>query len=209
MKQLFKKQILCWSIIAISISSIAQIPNGYYNGTENLTGTQLQSKLHTIIDDHDALSYSQTWDAYYTTDKKANGKVWDMYSDVPNGTTPYNFTFGSDQCGSYSDEGDCYNREHTFPQSWFNEQAPMKSDLFHLYPTDGYVNNRRSNYPMGDVGSASWTSENGCKLGSCSNSGYSGTVFEPIDEYKGDFARSFFYMAVRYYNEDNGWDNTD
>jgi hypothetical protein len=81
----------------------------------------------------------------------------------------------------------------------------MYTDLFHLLPTDGYVNNRRSNYPLGNVGSATWTSLNGSKLGTCSAPGYSGVVFEPIDAFKGDFARSYFYMSVRYYTEDSGW----
>jgi endonuclease I len=130
-----------------------------------------------------------------------------MYSDVPGGTPPYQFTFMTDKCGSYSQEGDCYNREHSFPQSWFNKASPMKSDLFHVYPTDGYVNGKRSSYPYGEVSNPVWTSQNGSKLGPCSASGYSGTVFEPIDAYKGDFARTYFYMAVRYYHEDAGWQN--
>jgi hypothetical protein len=71
------------------------------------------------------------------------------------------------------------------------------------------VNNRRGNYPLGEVRSASWTSQNGSKLGTCKTSGYSGTVFEPIDEYKGDFARALMYMTVRYYGEDSGWGNSD
>jgi hypothetical protein len=81
----------------------------------------------------------------------------------------------------------------------------MYSDLFHLYPTDGYVNGMRSNYPFGEVGTASYTSSNGSKLGNCTYPGYSGTVFEPIDEYKGDFARTYFYMATRYENVIAGW----
>jgi len=39
--------------------------------------------------------------------------------------------------------------------------------------------------------------------------GYSGVVFEPLDEYKGDFARTFFYMAVRYFGEDASWPGSD
>jgi len=183
----------------------AQPPQGYYNSASGLYGTSLQQALHDIIDDHNVLSYDELWDAFEQTDKKQNGKVWDMYSDNPGGTPPYEFTFGSDQCGGYSGEGDCFNREHSWPKSWFSDKPPMYSDLFHLYPTDGYVNNRRSNYPFGEVGSASWISENGSKVGDCSAPGYSGTVFEPIDEYKGDFARTYFYMATRYYGEDNGW----
>ena len=184
-------------------------PQGYYNGTEGLTGNALKTKLHTIIKNDDHVSYSGLWSAYQQTDKKPNGKVWDIYSDVPNGTPPYQFTFGSDQCGNYSGEGDCYNREHLWAQSWTNDDSKHKTDLHHVYPTDGYVNNRRSNYAFGEVNNASWTSRNGGKLGNNSVSGYSGTVFEPIDEYKGDIARALMYVSVRYYQEDNSWSTSD
>jgi endonuclease I len=75
----------------------------------------------------------------------------------------------------------------------------MNSDLFQIYPTDGYVNQKRGNYPYGETNNASWISTNGSKLGACSVSGYNGTIFEPINEYKGDIARTYFYMATRYY----------
>ena len=186
--------------------SLAQPPSGYYNPANGLSGTALQSALHNIIDDHNVQSYNSLHDHFETTDDKPNGTVWDMYSDVPGGNPPYVFNFTSgDQCGNYNGEGDCYNREHSWPKSWFDDMSPMYSDLFHLYPTDGYVNGKRSNFPYGTVSSPTWTSENGCKLGNCTYPGYSGTVFEPIDEYKGDFARTYFYMSTRYYNEDSGW----
>lgn len=180
-------------------------PDGYYDGTEGLIETALQTALHDIIDGHTVLSYSSLWTHVQTTDDKSNGKVWDMYSDVPGGTPPYEFTFVSDQCGNYGGEGDCYNREHSWPKSWFDDDPPMNTDLFHIYPTDGYVNGRRGNYPYGEVGTTTWISQNSSKVGTCTYPGYSGTVFEPIDDYKGDFARTYFYMSVRYYNEDNGW----
>jgi len=143
-------------------------------------------------------------------DAKAKGKVWDMYSDIPGGTPAYVYQFFINQCsGSYNSEGDCYNREHSFPKSWFNDQAPMYTDLFHIYPTDGWVNNKRENYPFSVTGSPTWTSTNGSKLGASSYSGYTGVVFEPVNGYKGDFARTYFYMAVRYYNEDAGWPGSD
>jgi hypothetical protein len=85
----------------------------------------------------------------------------------------------------------------------------MNSDLFHIYPTDGYVNNRRANYPFGETFAPSWISSNGSKVGPCSRPGYSGVVFEPVDEYKGDFARTCFYMAVRYFGEDASWPGSD
>jgi endonuclease I len=199
------KSFLTLFLLSIAFSAVAQPPAGYYDNAQGKYGTQLQQALHDIIDGHSSQSYSSLWTHFQTTDKKPNGKVWDMYSDIPGGTPPYEFTFGSDQCGNYNSENDCYNREHSWPKSWFDDQYPMYTDLFHLVPTDGYVNSKRSNYPYGEVGSASWTSMNGSKLGSCSTSGYSGTVFEPRDDFKGDFARNYFYMSTRYYNEDSGW----
>ena len=183
----------------------AQPPAGYYDAANGLSGKSLKTALYGIIDNHSVKSYDYLWTAFRTTDDKANGKVWDMYSDVPGGTPDYEYTFGSDQCGNYNSEGDCYNREHSFPKSWFNEASPMNSDLFHLVPTDGWVNNKRGSYPFGETSNPTYTSSNGSKVGSCSFPGYSGTVFEPIDEYKGDFARIYFYMATRYENVIANW----
>ena len=189
--------------------SLAQVPSGYYDSANGLDGQDLRGALHLIIDNHSSQSYSSLWTHFQSTDKKSNNKVWDMYSDVPGGTPPYEYTFGSDQCGNYGGEGDCYNREHSWPKSWFNNGSPMNTDLFHLVPTDGYVNGMRSNYAFGEVSSATWTSQNGSKRGSMNSYGFSGTVFEPIDAYKGDFARNYFYMSTRYYTDDSGWDNND
>lgn len=190
--------------IFFGILSIAQIPTGYYDSAQGLEGEALRTALHDIIDNHQVISYNALHSYFDETDKKSNGKVWDMYSDIPGGTPAYEFSFGN-TCGNYQEEGDCYNREHSWPKSWFNDASPMYSDLFHLYPTDGYVNGRRSNYPFGEVGLVTWVSENGSKVGVSDYPGIGGTVFEPIDEYKGDFARTYFYMSVRYYNEDQGW----
>jgi endonuclease I len=192
-------------LLVFEWGSVLAQPAGYYDEAGGVAGEDLQHALHEIIDDHTVLSYAALWTAFQTTDKKSDGTVWDMYSDTPGGTPPYTYTFVSDQCGNYSGEGSCYNREHSFPKSWFNDGSPMYTDLFHLYPTDGYVNGKRGNYPFGETDSPVWTSRNGSGVGPSSWSGYTGTVFEPIDAYKGDFARSYFYMAVRYYGEDGGW----
>ncbi|HHW59384.1 MAG: endonuclease [Bacteroidales bacterium] len=195
---------LFFSLIAICLFS--QIPYGYYDNAEGKSGQELKQALFNIINSNvTTLSYNQLWNAYPLTDKKPNGKVWDIYSDIPGGIPPYEYTFIIDQCGNYNSEGDCYNREHTVPASWFNDASPMYTDLFHVLPTDGYVNNRRSNYPYGNVGSASWTSLNGSKVGSSITTGYSGIVFEPIDSFKGDIARIYFYMSTRYMNKINNW----
>ncbi|MFT5232226.1 MAG: endonuclease I [Candidatus Krumholzibacteriia bacterium] len=181
------------------------IPPGYYDSAESLVGEVLRAELHNIIDNHSSVSYSGLWSAYYTTDDKPNGKVWDMYSDIPGGTPQYEYTFGTDQGGSAGSEGTGYNREHSWPSSWYGASSPMYTDIFMVYPTDNEVNNKRGSFPFGEVGTPTWTSTNGCKLGSSDYPGYSGTVFEPIDEYKGDFARAYFYMTTRYFGEDGSW----
>jgi len=192
-------------LISLLLVGFAQIPPNYYDNAIGKRGVQMQAELHNIIKNHTVISYPQIWTSCQTTDKKANGKVWDMYSDIPGSTPPYEYTFITDQCGNYSGEGSCYNREHSFPKSWFNDQSPMKTDIFHIYPTDGYVNGKRSNYSYGEVSNPTWTSQNGSKLGPNTIPGFTGTAFEPIDEYKGDFARTYFYMATRYYTEDASW----
>jgi endonuclease I len=179
------------------------VPADYYNGTAGLEGSALRVALHNIIKGHTSVSYSGALTAFQTTDVRPDGKVWDPYSDIPGGTPPYEYTFA--QTSSGGPEGSGYNREHSFPQSWFNGNSPMYSDLWILYPTDAHVNNTRANYPYGQVGSASVTSLNGSKLGTSTTAGYGGTVFEPIDPFKGDLARSAFYVATRYFNEDAGW----
>ncbi|MEZ9873337.1 endonuclease [Vibrio sp. 10N.261.51.C6] len=184
----------------------------YYKDAEGKVGFALKTALYQIIDNHSSQGYAAIWrlvseadlDAYYDTDES----IPDMYSEKPSSSDSIQFTKVADQCGQYSKEGDCYNREHSFPKSWFGGKVePMNSDGHHLISTDGYVNSKRSNWPFGEVSSATYTSSNGSKLGSAANSlGYVGTVFEPIDEFKGDFARAYFYMATRYENEIANWE---
>jgi endonuclease I len=186
-------------------AALAQIPDGYYDSAQGLSGEELQWALHDIISGHSPCSYNYIWTAFYTTDDRYGDKVWDMHSDVPGGTPPYLYTLGDDQGGSASSEGEGYNREHSWPGSWYGGAAPMNTDLFHIVPSDIYVNSKRANYPYAEVNNPTWTSLNGSRLGPSSTPGYGGTAFEPIDGYKGDFARSYFYMATRYKGEDAGW----
>ena len=201
-----KPLIVAFLVALLGQSLVAQIPNGYYNNANGKTGDELKIALHDIIQGHTTISYQQIWNAFWSTDNKGDNVVWDMYSDGANYT--YSYVEGNDQCGEYGQEGDCYNREHSWPQSWFSgdDSAIPSRDLHHVFPTDGFVNSQRSNHPFGEVGVTSWTSQNGSKLGTCKASlGYDGTVFEPIDEYKGDFARALMYVSVRYYSEDSDW----
>lgn len=192
------------ALLAFSMdSAVAGIPSGYYDSCEGKTGKALLQALCAKIYTHTQLSYSEVWTAYQTTDLDENGKIWDMYSTK-------RWTYGSEQCGNYSSVGSCYNREHSFPKSWFDDRYPMYTDLFHLYPTDGKVNGQRGNYPFGECSGGTTLSAPGDiralgRLGTSTFSGYTGTVFEPDDQYKGDFARSYFYMATCYNSSLSSW----
>lgn len=189
------------------------IPGWYYNGTSGLTCATLKTKLkNRISDSTNVLSYTPgVWNAFATTDLHRNDAntanvIWDMYSDNPTGAEAFYFTQGTDQCGAYSVQGDCYNREHSFPQSWFGAGTlPMFTDLNHIFATDGFTNAKHDNNPYSEVGTASWTSTNGSKLGNNIFPGFTGTVFEPINEYKGDFARAMLYMVTRYEDDMIAW----
>jgi endonuclease I len=209
-----KLSLLFFTFLLFTFVTFGQIPAGYYNAAAGLTGTNLRSALKTIIKTgHVKLSYTPgVWDAYAYTDVRPapnNTKIWDMYSDIPNGTPAYTFTIYTSQCGTANSEGDCYSREHVLPNSWWggidDATHPQYSDLHQLFPSDQYVNNYKSNHIIAKVGTATFTSTNGSKLGNCSFPGYTGVVFEPIDEYKGDFARAFFYSATRYMDDMKNW----
>lgn len=189
--------ILCMAALP-GLAAHGQPPPGYYDPAAGLTGQALLEALNGIISGHSVLQNSALWAAFEFTDAKDDGSVWDMYSDIPFGTPAYTYQFVEDQCGTYDSEGDCFNREHSFPQSWYGSAAPMSTDLFHLYPVDAWVNQQRGNWPYGKVNNPEWTSTNGSKRGPCAWPDCSGTVFEPIDTYKGDLARSYFYMLTRY-----------
>ena len=186
-------------IFFISTFAFAQVPSGYYDSANGLSGFALKTQLKKIIDNVDdpdisnaieVLHNPQTYDAldgfnatyerdfYYEAD---GNTILDMYSENPAGADPYNYTPVVDECGNFSSEGDCYNKEHIIPQSVFGSQMPMYSDAHHLIPTDGRVNGFRSNFPFGVVNNNLLVSQsgitnptqNGSNLGNNLNSGYS------------------------------------
>jgi endonuclease I len=205
---MFRKNI-CTTILLFFIFTI-NVNAQYYAAALGKNGPILKTVLHNIIKGHNFLLYQDLWAAFENTDAKSNGKVWDMYTDIPNGTPNFIFNFGTNQCGNYSGEGDCFNREHSWPKEYFggDNSYPMYSDLHHLFATDGWVNNKHAAFPFGMVNSTTYTSSNGTKLGTgATYPGYSNKIFEPIDPYKGDFARAYFYMSTRYESEDATWQN--
>lgn len=198
----------------------------YYSAVDSevesgLRCRDLKSELHQLINNHRRIEYTSdqsfdVWDAYYTTDVKesefATGNVvWAMSSDDPQGLDPYEFILGADQDvgNSTGQEGVYYNREHVFPKSWWGGGTEPSDtqyyELHNLVPSDKLVNEIKLNYPLGEA-SASTVTENGTQVGLNTTSGYSGLVYEPINEFKGDYARMYFYMATRYENIIADWE---
>ncbi len=206
-----KRHLFPFLLIVAFCNAFAQAPANYYNAANGLTGANLKTALSQIITTgHIPKSYNNLYNGYVSTDSdnfyENDGSVLDIYSENPAGTDPYVYQHtSSNQCGSYSVEGDCYNREHIVPQSLFGSAMPMYSDINFIRPTDGKVNGYRSNFPFGKVASVSYNSQNGSKLGTSASPGYSGTVFEPIDTFKGDVARMIFYFVTRYESQLSGF----
>ena len=196
---------ICTLALTLSMAW-AQGPNGsetYYQAANGKKGQALKTAMYGIIKTHTNIGYDGLYEAYRATDTRPDGYVRDWYSNATY------YTHVKDKAGTYHQEGDCYNREHSVPQSWFQDyehSSIIKADIVHVLPTDGYVNNRRENYPLAKVGTVSYQSANGySKKGNCATPGYSGTVFEPNDEIKGDMARIYFYMATCYEDVVDDW----
>ena len=218
-------------IIALLVvtNASAQIPTGYYNSATG-SGYTLKTQLKEIIDNvNDGLSpeytsinlsYSALYDTFELSDIdiyfENNGTILDMYSENPAGTDSYEYTYGSSQQDDGTmgtAEGQRFNREHIIPQAVFNGDTPMRNDAHFVVPADKYVNAQRDNFPFGVVENATLTTSNGSKKGNNLNSGYSAgytqTVFEPIDEFKGDIARMYFYFVTRYEDSMTSFDPYD
>ncbi len=182
-----------WEVKNVVVEALAS-PDDYcpYEELEGLTSADLREQLHLDISQHTILSYNQVRGDKAKVDVRTNGKIWDIYS-------AYNYNL-SDYCSGVDIvEGECYNREHTLPKSWWggSTSEPMYTDLHHIYSVDAMANDKRSAWIYDEVKTASWSNNLGSQLGTSIN--WSGeTAFEPVDEYKGDIARIYFYMLTCY-----------
>ncbi len=179
--------------LAAAFGAAADVPAGYYSSLSGKSGAELKNVLHTLLYNHTEVSsysalpeYFRKTDVYPRTDPKY-GQWWEMYSDIP----LYTNTFWG------------LNREHAFPKSWWggSQNTPAYVDLNHLYPSEQAANMAKSNYPLGEVQTTSF--DNGITRVGTPVAGQGGgakAVFEPADEYKGDFARTYFYMVCCYQN---------
>ena len=190
--QLSKRVFLLLVLLGIGLVAFAQ--KEYYTSIDGVKGgATLKDALYTLIKDHTKISYgsgsSSTWGAFYSTDRNpSNNQVYDMYS-------PEVRYFGT--------KGDAIggmNIEHSLPKSWWGgDKNYAYCDLHHLNPSDQNANSRKSNYPLAELESVTW--DNGvAAVGKATINGSSMNAFEPCDEYKGDFARTYMYMFTCYQN---------
>lgn len=194
---MLKRQLVSISVLLfLCIFLSAQIPANYYSKAIGKQSAELKTALHEIINPHTFLEYYSSATSFKSTDWHPNGYFWDMYSN--NKRTTWSGL----------------NREHNMPKSWFgiasgNENtAPIATDLHNLYPSDPTVNEAKSNYALGIANTSIFLTNSNCKVGKNTYPGYSGTVFEPANEFKGDFARGYMYMVSSYENYANTWQST-
>lgn len=185
-----KRNILTYSIFMLSFFIVtAEIPAGYYYTVNGKNGEELLDELNKICSNGIFLSYGAgegyTWGGFYYTDRNQDGTVMDMYSDIVREQTGFNAVSG-------------LHIEHSLPKSWWGGlENYAYRDLHHLFPADETVNITKNNLPLGIVKET--TFDNGVsKIGANGHSGAFGNCFEPSDEYKGDFARAYFYISTVY-----------
>lgn len=198
---------ICGSIFSL----LADMPRDYYpNSLEGKNGAELKTELHNLLKNHTRLPYGSrdynqiacTWTVFKKSDVRPNGKVWDMYSN-----NSYNLSNGAGATKGM-------NIEHSVPKSWWGDAydetaTPLTRfkydgsyDLHHLTPSDAAANTAKSNYPLGEVDSPLF--DNGVtKVGTGQANGRATNLFEPADEYKGDFARMYLYFVTCY--QDYSW----
>ncbi|MBP1663909.1 MAG: nuclease [Bacteroidetes bacterium] len=186
-----RRYFLLTIILCSVIISQGAIPAGYYHFVRGKKKAELKTTLHEISSPLAVLDYGSgpgfTWQGFYSTDRNADGTVRDMYSNTVRSFSGYN-----------SVEGMAI--EHSFPKSWWGayENTAYK-DLFHLYPADATTNGIKNNLPLGEVTGTPVLDNGKSKIGPNGfGTVYSDNCFEPADEYKGDFARSYLYISTIY-----------
>ena len=192
MKNLLSHVLLLAVLSAGCLNASADEPAGYYRSLEGKSDAELKTAIYQLIHNFtEVSSYSDLPKYFQRTDVYPESKRWwDMYSDIP----------------LYAPSFKGLNREHSFPKSWWGGSTgiPAYVDLNHLYPSEQAANMAKSNYPLGQVSISDKPkfATGICKVGypTTGQGGGSQWVFEPDDEYKGDFARTYFYMVTCYQN---------
>ncbi len=201
---------LLLSLFFLPFLVLSQAPPGYYDAANGLTGYTLKSKLHEIISannynwnyDSDLIDFYKIIDIdkYYEND----GSYLDIYTEKPGDIEKSFFpTDANAFIGSAKTEGEGLNKEHIIPQNVYYSNYPMVSDLFNVIPADARINQLRNFYPYGiskaTVSNVYYNFTNGSKIGNnADTSEYTGRVYEPVEAFRGEIARSVLYFVVRY-----------
>ena len=194
-------------LFVLPLSLFAGIPEGYYAAAQGLHDSLLRQALFDTIRGGERIHYGTqgytypdqvyypgTWNYFPLTDKRADGYVWDMYSN----TKRYFTHDGGSSCG--------LEIEHCLPKSWWgypgNDSIPSSKraaqDLYILNPADGQANGQKSNYPPGHVVAGDKFDNGSFRMDSNKKSQYGWMCFEPAEAYRGDFARTYFYAVTAY-----------
>ena len=194
--------LLAIGLAFVCTSADAVYKQGYYDKMDGKKKEALKAAAKECVEWHTRLVYTDLPNYWQYSDVYPDlydgcKRWWDMYSD-----NIYLIRPGQNARSSFS--ANKMQREHSVPKSWWKkngdvEYTPAYSDMWNLFPSDGPANQAKLNYPLGLCKST--TFNNGVSKVGPAQTGYgggSGNVFEPADEYKGDFARSFFYMAMVY-----------
>lgn len=205
-----KRQIALLCAVTFSIAMMAEaIPANYYNNIQGKQDSVLKSTLSLIVRGGDRYEYGPnqyhsssnppewekgdlkaygTWQALPLTDMHPDGIVWDMYSN----------------CVRYypnkrGDSGCSLNIEHCLPKSWWGGTVnEAYKDLYNLNPSDQRANGQKSNYAPGHIKTGDKFDNGSFRMDSKTKSYYGYICWEPAPEYRGDFARTYFYMATAY-----------
>lgn len=164
----------------------------YYSAIDGKQDSLLKSTLGAIINSGHRYKYGsgnhRTWAGFFYTDRDTlNQRVLDMYSQEDH-------YFNIDR-PTASVSG--FDIEHMLPKSWWGRiDNDAYKDLFHLVPGNASANRSKSNHAPGiPTDTTFW---NGSFATGPDTVRHLSHVFCPADEYKGDFARAYFYIACCY-----------
>ncbi len=168
----------------IKLTGSGSTGDTYQSTTFDKYDAELKTALNSLVINHTSLGYNSGRDRMFENiDKQPGDTIECVYTGIKIKAATRTIA-----------QGLGFDTEHTWPQGTFSQAEPMRSDIYHLYPTNSTANNTRSNYPFGVVtGGVSWTG-GGSKLGLNGAT----TVFEPRDVHKGNVARSMLYFILRY-----------
>ena len=211
-------KVLCAVLLVCCAAYVSaeDMPAGYYNTIQGTKDSMLKTALHQIIKGGERYIYGPntyhttnkiqngdtiwkvgdlkaygTWHGFQNSDQQSDGTIWDMYS-----TTKRYFPIkGGSAAGM--------DIEHSLPKSWWGgDENDAYTDLYHLNPADHAANNNKSNYPPGILNDSNKVNNGIFFMGK--DKEWNDYAFSVIDEYKGDFARAYFYVSTAYH--DMKWD---